>query len=141
MVYGKQAQHAPGFLFAAASGADQFVEEQDSLRPELRETLFQQLVFLMVIASRRMLGKTALLPTDSGRVQLMTGDLLHLGAVDDQFLLSDAYRQQFTNALPRHGIEVLQVRHMTFRVHRAVEDLGGVIARAGKLSRCGFSSW
>jgi len=57
LVYGKQAQHAPGFLFAAASGADQFVEEQDSLRPELRETLFQQLVFLMVIASGSMLRR------------------------------------------------------------------------------------
>ena len=57
----------------------------------------------------------------------MTGDLLHLGAVDDQFLLRDAYRQQFTNALPRHGVEVLQVRHMTFRVHRAVEDLGSIV--------------
>src|ERR1039457_547001 len=63
----------------------------------------------MVIASGRMLGETALLSADSGRVQLMAGDLLHLGAVDDQFLLSDAYRQQFTNALPRHGVEVLQV--------------------------------
>src|ERR1700685_960748 len=81
----------------------------------------------MVIASRRMLGKTALLPADSGRVQLMTGDLLHLGAVDDQFLRSDAYRQQFTNALPRHGVEILQVRHMTVRVPRAVEDLGGIV--------------
>ena len=32
-----------------------------------------------------------------------------VGAVDDQLILSDAYRQQFTNALPRHGVEVLQV--------------------------------
>src|SRR5450755_1349877 len=81
----------------------------------------------MVIASGSMIGKTALLSTDSGWVQLVAGDLLHVGAVDDQFLLSDAYRQQFTNALPRHGVEVLQVRYMTFRVHRAVENLGGIV--------------
>ncbi len=41
VVCGKQAQHAPGFLFTAAPGADQFVEEQDSLRPELRKPRFQ----------------------------------------------------------------------------------------------------
>src|ERR1035441_3014567 len=81
----------------------------------------------MVIASGRMLGKTELLSADSGRGQLMAGDLLDVGAVDDQFLLSDAYRQQFANALPRHGVEVLQIRHMTFRVHRPVEDLGGIV--------------
>src|SRR5689334_20775431 len=81
----------------------------------------------MVIASGRMLGKTALLSADFGRVQLMAGDLLDVWTVDDQFLLSDAYRQQLTNALPRHGVKVLQVRHMTFRVHRAVEDLGGIV--------------
>src|ERR1035441_5385499 len=81
----------------------------------------------MVIASGKMLGKTALLSADSGRVQLMAGYLLDVGAVDDQFLLSDAYRQQFTNALPGHGVEVLQVRHMTLRIHRPVEDLRGVV--------------
>jgi hypothetical protein len=36
----------------------------------------------MVIASGSMLGKTALLSTDSGRVQLMAGDLLHIGLWD-----------------------------------------------------------
>jgi hypothetical protein len=41
MIGDQQAQHASGFIFAAAPGADQFVEEQDSLRSELRETLFQ----------------------------------------------------------------------------------------------------
>jgi hypothetical protein len=40
VIPGKQAQHAPGFIFATASGADQFVEEQDSPRSKLRETLF-----------------------------------------------------------------------------------------------------
>jgi hypothetical protein len=128
VVCGKQAQHACGFIFATAPGADQFVEEQDSLRSELRKTLFQQLVFLVVIAPGRMLGKTALLSADSRRVQFMAGDLLHVGAVDDQFLLGDAYRQQFSNALPRHGVEVLKVRHMTFRIHRPVEGLGGVVS-------------
>src|SRR5579863_7373691 len=81
----------------------------------------------MVIASGGMLGKTALLAADSGSVQLMPSDLLDVGAVDDQVLLSDAYRQQFTNALPRHGVEVLLVCHMTFRIHRAVENLGGIV--------------
>jgi hypothetical protein len=37
-----------------------------------------------------MFGESALLSIDSGRVQLMAGDLLHVGAVDDQFLLGDA---------------------------------------------------
>src|SRR6266568_6537544 len=106
MIRSKQAQHACRFIFATAPGADQFVEEQDSFRAELRKTLFQQFVFLMVIASGRMLGKNALLSTDSGRVQLMAGDLLHIWVVDDQLLLGDAYRQQFSNALPRHGVEV-----------------------------------
>ena len=41
VIRGKQAQHACGFVFATTPGADQFVEEQDSLRAELRETLFQ----------------------------------------------------------------------------------------------------
>jgi hypothetical protein len=43
----------------------------------------------MGIASGGMLGKTVFLSTDSGRVQRMAGDLLHVGAVDDQFLLGD----------------------------------------------------
>jgi hypothetical protein len=80
MIYGKQAQHAPGFIFTTAPGADQFAEKQDSLRAELRETLFQQLVFLMAIASGRMLGKMALLPADSGRVQRELSVSLHDGA-------------------------------------------------------------
>src|SRR5215475_4127031 len=81
----------------------------------------------MVIASGRMLVKTSLLSADYGKVQRMAGDLPDVGAVDDQFLLCDAYRQQFPNALPWHGVEVLQVCPMTFRVHGAVEDLGGIV--------------
>src|ERR1035438_1877860 len=84
MIRGRQAQHACSFILTTAPGADQFVEEHDSLRSELRKALFQQLVLLMVIASGRMLGKTALLSADSRRVQLMAGDLLHIGAVDKQ---------------------------------------------------------
>src|ERR1017187_4414969 len=82
---------------------------------------------MTVIASGSMFGKTMFLSGSPGGVQLMAGDLLHVGAVDDQFLLGDADWQQFSNTLPRHGVEVLQVRHMPFRVHRAVEDLGGVV--------------
>ena len=123
----QQAQHARAFIFATAPGAHQFVEEQNAFRSELRKTLFQQLVFLMMIASGRMLGQAALLSRGAGRVQLMAGDLFHVRAVDDQFLLGDAYRQQFPDALPRHGVEVLQVGHMAFRVHRAVENPGGIV--------------
>ena len=41
MICGEQAQHACRFIFATASGADQFVEEQDAFRSELRKPLFQ----------------------------------------------------------------------------------------------------
>jgi hypothetical protein len=41
VVYGKQAQNAHGFIFTMAPGADQFGQEQDSLRSELRKPLFQ----------------------------------------------------------------------------------------------------
>jgi len=91
-----------------------------------------------MIASGRMLGKTVFLSGGSGRVQLVAGDLPHVGAVNDEFLLRNAYRQQFSNALPRHGIEVLPVRHVPFTVHRSVEDLGGVVRPRGQAQQVRF---
>src|SRR5712692_8337644 len=93
----------------------------------------------MGIASWGMNGETVLLSGGSGRVQLMASDLPDVGAVDDQFLLGDAYRQQFSNALPRDGVEVLPVCHMAFWVHRAVEDLGGVVGSRGQTQQDYFS--
>ena len=127
MIRSQQAQHPCRFLFAIAPGSHQLLEKDNPCRPELGEPLFQQFVFLMVIPAGGVLRQAALLSTGSRSVQFMAGDLLHVRAVDDQFLLGDAYRQQFSDPLPRHRVEVLQVRHLAFRVHRPVKDLGRVV--------------
>jgi hypothetical protein len=74
----------------------------------------------MVIASRRVFRAAALFAGGSGRVQFMARDLLHVGSVDNEFLFGDAHWQQFSHALPGHGVEVLQIRHMAFRIYRPV---------------------
>src|SRR5450631_2084540 len=79
--------------------------------------LFQQPILLMVIASGRMFRAAAFVSGGSGRVQIMARDLLHVGSVDNEFLFGDAHRQQFSHALPGHGVAVLQISHMAFRTY------------------------
>src|SRR5579884_579606 len=131
-INGQQTEYAPGFVFAVAPGAQQFVEEANSVGPELGETLLQQLAFVQVIASRSVRRQAVTLSTDSGGKQLMPGDLLYVRAVDDQFVLGDAHRQQFADALPGHGVEVLQIQDVAIGVHGAVENAGRVVRPSGQ---------
>ena len=57
----------------------------------------------------------------------MPGNLLHVRAVDGQFLLCDTHRQQLADALPGHGIEVLQIGDVTIRIDSAIENLGRIV--------------
>ena len=50
----------------------------------------------------------------------MAGDLGHLGAIDDQFVLGDAERQKSTNGLPRDGVEVLAIGYISFTVDSSI---------------------
>jgi hypothetical protein len=63
---------------------------------------------------------------------LRSCDLLHVCPIDDEFVLGDPYRQQFTNALPRHRVEVLQIRHEAFRVHRPVQHARSIVWPCGQ---------
>ena len=62
----------------------------------------------------------------------MTGDLLDVRAINDQFVFCDAHWQQFSDALPGHGIEVLQIGDIAIRVHGAVQDPGGIVRPRGQ---------
>ena len=110
---------------------EQLFEKQNSFRPELREALFQQLILMLMIAAGRMLGTTALLSGGSGRIQIMTRNLLYVGAVDNEFAFRNAHWQQFSDALPGHRIKVLQIGDVAFRIHRPVQDLGRIVRLRG----------
>src|SRR5204863_7194794 len=112
---GKKHQKSGGFLFPVPSSLYQLLEEQDSFRSKFRETLFQQCVLLLRIASGEMIGMDASLPRSSTREEFMTGDLRYVGAVNDQFLLGDARRQQFAKALPGCRVEGLTRGSMACR--------------------------
>ena len=62
----------------------------------------------------------------------MTRDLLHIGAVDDEFVFRNPHRQQFSNALPWRRVEVLQIGDEAFRVHRPVQHARGVVGSRGQ---------
>ena len=57
----------------------------------------------------------------------MPGDLLHVRAVNDQLAFGDPHRQQLTDALPGHGIEVLQIGDVAFWIYGAVHDPGSIV--------------
>ena len=109
VIGGKKSQNSAGFLFPVPSSLCQLLEEQDSFGSKFRETLFQQRIILLRIASVEMIAIDAPLPRGSTREQFMAGDLVQIGAVDDQFLLGDTDRQQFANALPGDRVEVLAI--------------------------------
>src|ERR1051325_10929684 len=95
----QQGQHAGGLVLAVAPGAQQFLEKADSIRAELHKSLLEQLAFLLVVAARRMRRQAMPLAGGSRWIEVVTGDLLHVRAINDQLVFGDAHRQQFTDAL------------------------------------------
>ena len=131
-IHSQQTQHARGFVLAVTPGAQQFVEEANSLGSELGKPLLEQLAFLQMIASGGMRGQTALLCGDSQGIQLMSGNLLHVRAVNNEILLCDSDRQQLADALPGHGIEVLQIGDVAVRIDSAIENLRRIVRLGGQ---------
>src|SRR5262249_45452269 len=50
-----------------------------------------------------------------------------VGIVNDEFAFSDAYRQEFANALPGNGVKILKITDGAFRIDRAIDHFGCVI--------------
>src|SRR5215813_5537111 len=57
----------------------------------------------------------------------MASNLADVGIVNDEFAFSDAYRQEFANALPGNGVKILKITDEAFRIHRAIDHFGCVI--------------
>src|SRR6266480_2484390 len=74
-----------------------------------------------------MLWQIVFLSGDPRRVEIVTGDLRHVRAIDDQFLLGDPDGQQFANALPVNRVEVLEIGDPAFTVHLPVRSLGRIV--------------
>src|SRR5262245_59710753 len=103
-----------------ANSAHQLLEEAFSAGPKLGEALLQQLAFVRVVPARGMGGQTALLSNCAGSKQVVAHDLLHVRTIHNQFVIGDPHRQQFSDTLPGHGIEVLQIGNVAIRVHGTV---------------------
>ena len=96
------------------------------------ETLAEQFLFAAQIRAGPMWRMRAVLTGGRSRQPLMAGDLADVGVVNNEFGFGDAHRQQFTDALPGNGIEVLQITDVAFRIHGAIDDFGRVVGFLGK---------
>ncbi len=123
----QERQHAVCLVLAHAMGSQQALQEAAGGRPQLGEACPQVGFALTSVFLGSMLGQLAMLTGHAARQQPVPGEYLQVRAINDQLLFRDPQRQHLPQIPPGDRVEVLPVRHHSFRIDFAVDHFRRVV--------------